>query len=71
MDEPPYFYRGKMTLSKDTRLRYVSAKKPIEIVNYLKSLNIRVQIYGQPIWDGKRWYLWFVHLIIFKAILRL
>lgn len=43
-----------------TRLRYVSARKPAELVQYLTLLGFRVQIYGNPVWDGKRWYLWFV-----------
>lgn len=43
-----------------TRLRYVSARKPAELVQFLAKLGFRVQIYGSPVWDGKRWYLWFV-----------
>lgn len=43
-----------------TRLRYVAAKKPESLVQYLAVLGMRVQIYGAPVWDGKRWVLWFV-----------
>lgn len=43
-----------------TRLRYVSAKKPKQIEEFLSRLGIRVQIYGQPVWDGKKWVCWFV-----------
>ena len=43
-----------------TRLRFVSAKKPKQLVDWLSLLGVRVQIYGQPVWDGKKWYLWFV-----------
>lgn len=43
-----------------TRLRYVSAKNADDLVQFLDRLGVRVQIYGAPVWDGKRWYLWFV-----------
>lgn len=43
-----------------TRLRYVSARKPKDLQIYLQRLGFRVQIYGAPVWDGKRWFLWFV-----------
>jgi len=45
---------------RTTRLRYVSAKRPIDLVNFLDRLGYRVQIYGAPVFDGKRWHLWFV-----------
>lgn len=47
-------------LPKTTRLRFVSAKKPEQIQQFLGLLGKRVQIYGSPVWDGKKWYLWFV-----------
>jgi hypothetical protein len=47
-------------LPKVTRLRYVTAKSPDDIVQWLTMLGRRVQIYGSPVWDGKRWWLWFV-----------
>lgn len=43
-----------------TRLRFVSAKKPEQLVQFLGLLGRRVQLYGNPVWDGKRWFLWFV-----------
>lgn len=43
-----------------TRLRFVSAKTAEELPAFLTALGRRVQIYGAPVWDGKRWYLWFV-----------
>ena len=49
-----------MALPATTRLRFVSAKKPETIVEFLHRLGIRVQIYGAPVWDGKRWTLWFI-----------
>lgn len=49
-----------MNEPKETRLRFVSAKRPMDIVEWLHRLGVRVQIYGQPVYDGKRWYLWFV-----------
>jgi hypothetical protein len=49
-----------MALPKVTRLRHISARKLEDIENALESLGLRVQIYGQPVWDGKRWTLFFV-----------
>lgn len=43
-----------------TRLRYISSKKADNLVAFLNALGFRVQIYGAPQWDGKRWYLWVV-----------
>lgn len=43
-----------------TRLRFVSSKRPEALVFFLSKLRVRVQIYGAPVWDGKRWTLWFV-----------
>lgn len=43
-----------------TRLRFVSAASPERIVEYLDRLPYRVQIYGAPVWNGRRWFLWFV-----------
>ena len=43
-----------------TRLRFVSSKKAETIVEFLNRIGFRVQIYGAPVWDGKRWYLWVV-----------
>lgn len=43
-----------------TRLRYISAAKPEDLVMFLNNLGVRVQIYGAPVWNGRRWYLWFV-----------
>lgn len=47
-------------LPKVTRLRYVSAKKAEQVVKFVNSLGVRVQIYGAPTFAGGRWYLWFV-----------
>jgi len=49
-----------MILPKITRLRYVSAKKPQDIVAFFAALGVRVQLYGSPTYDGKRWFAWFV-----------
>lgn len=27
---------------------------------FTNSLGVRIQVYGSPQWDGKKWYLWFV-----------
>lgn len=45
---------------KTTRLRYVSSKDPDIIIDFLNSLGVRVQIYGQPVYAADKWYLWFV-----------
>ena len=47
-------------LPKFTRLRFVTAKDPNKIVSFLEAIGTRVQIYGSPVWDGKKWFLWFV-----------
>lgn len=49
-----------MAVALTTRLRFVSARRPEQIVEFLNRLGFRVQIYGSPVWDGKRWFLWFV-----------
>lgn len=49
-----------MSGPKTTRLRFVTAKAPEDLVAFLDSLGVRVQIYGQPVWNGKKWFLWFV-----------
>lgn len=43
-----------------TRLRFAFTKDPLRIPQWLNTLGVRIQIYGSPIWDGKKWYLWFV-----------
>lgn len=43
-----------------TRLRHISAKNPDKIELAVEALGTRIQIYGSPQWDGKRWVLWFV-----------
>ena len=48
-----------MPRPKPTRLRFVSAKKPEVITEWLMGMQ-RVQIYGSPTFVDGRWYLWFV-----------
>lgn len=43
-----------------TRLRFIKAKRPEDLTIFLASLKFRVQIYGNPVWDGKAWFLWVV-----------
>lgn len=43
-----------------TRLRYFASKSPDKLSLALSYLGARIQIYGAPVWDGKKWYLWFV-----------
>ena len=47
-------------LPKTTRLRYFAAKNPNDLVLFLDQLGTRIQVYGSPQWNGKKWYLWFV-----------
>lgn len=49
-----------MVDSTTTRLRFVKAKDAMELVLFLDSLGVRVQVYGAPVWTGDAWYLWFV-----------
>ena len=49
-----------MGLPATTRLRYVSAKDPAKLALFLSKLGFRVEIKGAPVWDGKRWYVWFI-----------
>lgn len=49
-----------MELPKVTRLRYIVATDPNNIVLFLGQLGVRVQVYGAPVFDGKKWWLWFV-----------
>lgn len=49
-----------MGMPTTTRLRFIQAKTPEELTAFLGKLPMRVQIYGAPVWDGKRWTLWVV-----------
>lgn len=43
-----------------TRLRFVSAKDPKDLGLFLDQLAFRVEIKGQPVWNGSRYILFFV-----------
>ncbi len=43
-----------------TRLRFVTAKDPQDLSKFLMLLGKRVEIKGAPVWDGKKWILWFI-----------
>ena len=47
---------------KTTRLRFVSSPDADMIPEYFDALGVRVQIYGNPVWESteKRWFVWFV-----------
>lgn len=49
-----------MKQPQTTRLRFVSAKNPEKVVEFFNRLGKRVEIKGSPVWDGKRWYVWFI-----------
>ena len=42
-----------------TRLRWVRARNPETLEQFLRDLGARVQIY-QIVFQGGKWYLWFV-----------
>jgi hypothetical protein len=49
-----------MDKPKTTRLRFAKSKDPAMLSAWLDALGGRVQVYGCPQFDGKRWVLWFV-----------
>lgn len=49
-----------MGVPATTRLRYVAAKNPDDLIRFLTTLGMRVEIKGAPVWDGTRWVLWFI-----------
>jgi hypothetical protein len=48
------------SIPSNTRLRRFEAKSSQEIEDLVNALGVRIQIYGAPVFDGKRWTLWFV-----------
>ncbi len=49
-----------MTEFIQTRLRFVSAKKPESIILWVNSLAHKIEIKGMPVFANKRWTLWFI-----------
>lgn len=47
-------------MAKTTRLRYVSAKSLDEVMAFVSSLKFKIEIKGQPMKQGSRWFLFFV-----------
>lgn len=46
-----------------TRLRYIESKDKDKILKYVSGrvgLPYRIEIKGSPIFDGKKWVLWFI-----------
>lgn len=43
-----------------TRLRFVSSKDPKALIQFLDSLGVRVEVKGNPVFNGKKWFLWFI-----------
>jgi len=43
-----------------TRLRFVSAKDPMDIQLFLRKIQRRIEIKGNPTFVEGRWYVWFV-----------
>jgi hypothetical protein len=49
------------SMPKTTRLRFVSARDPLLLVQWCNMIGVRVQVYGQPVvGPDEKWYLWFV-----------
>ena len=46
--------------SKCTRLRYFSSKNPDDIVEIVNSLPHKIEIKGTPVYDGKKFYLFYI-----------
>jgi hypothetical protein len=44
---------------KPTRLRFVYSKKPERIEEWVNGLFYKIQIYGPPVLDKGKWFLWF------------
>lgn len=49
-----------VNLPSVTRLRFVKAKDPLQLVEWVSGLGVRIQIYGSPVFDGSSWFVWFV-----------
>lgn len=48
-----------MTVSS-TRLRFISAKAAADLSVAVSSLPFKVEIKGAPVFDGTKWFLWFI-----------
>jgi hypothetical protein len=45
---------------KSTRLRYIAAPEIAMLLTAVESLTFRVEVKGNPVRDGKLWFLFFV-----------
>ena len=45
---------------KSTRLRFLSAGTPDELSEGVSALPFKVEIKGQPVYQGSRWHVFFV-----------
>lgn len=45
---------------KTTRLRFIKAESPFDLINAVESLDFKVEIKGAPIRDKNGWVLFFV-----------
>jgi len=45
---------------RSTRLRFVSAKDPVDLSTFISALPFKVEIKGGPTVRDDRWYLFFV-----------
>lgn len=43
-----------------TRLRYVASNNPDELVAFISALPFKVEIKGNPVALGKKWFLFFI-----------
>jgi hypothetical protein len=48
-----------MTL-QNTRIRYIASKDINQIMTAVNQLPFKIEIKGNPTFDGKRWFLFFI-----------
>lgn len=44
----------------NTRLRFISSKDALKVVGYCNNLPYKIEIKGNPVLNGKTWFLWFI-----------
>ncbi len=51
----PFFF-----MSVNTKLRFISAKKPETLILWVNSLPYKIEIKGNAVFNGGLWFLYFV-----------
>jgi hypothetical protein len=44
----------------NTRLRFIASKDPTKLVEYCNSLPYKIEIKGNPVFNSKKFYLFFI-----------